>query len=101
MHVYDYESKYAFHLWDAIAFFDQMELFVKDTPTPADLRFRDHVQETVLKFADGQLTELWSQVPHEVAVINASGVQRTRDAGLTSRCTFWHKQDLLSYVWIS
>lgn len=99
--MYDYESKYSFHLWDAIAFFDQMDLFVKDAPTPEDLSFRDRIQQVAVKFSDGQLTELWSQVPQQVALIDSFGIERTTDGNTSDRCNFWHEQELLSYVWIS
>lgn len=51
--VYGYEAKYSFHLWDTIAFFDSLDLFIKDKPSLSDLRFRDHIQDIVMKFVTG------------------------------------------------
>ena len=51
--MYGYEARYSFHLWDAIAFFDSLDSFIKDKPSLSDLRFRDNIQSIVMSFVTG------------------------------------------------
>ncbi|GIY51536.1 uncharacterized protein CEXT_805301 [Caerostris extrusa] len=44
-----YPSSYAFHPWDAIAFFDHMEHYI-ESPTSADFIFRDELHRLVRAF---------------------------------------------------
>jgi len=41
-------------MWDAIAFFDSLDSFIKDKPSLSDLRFRDRIQSIVMNFVTGQ-----------------------------------------------
>lgn len=114
VHVYDYESEYAFHLWEAIAFFDQIETFVRE-PTDEDYAFRDEMQHIGAAFArlgdstshldGGELNEtrtdlaLWPRVPGGLALVstNITFVEAYNE----EKCLFWESQGLTSYVWVS
>lgn len=49
MKLFGHKSRYGFHLWDLIAFFDQVHLFVEH-PTRSDLLFVKQMQNMVMNF---------------------------------------------------
>ena len=59
--MYGYEARYSFHLWDAIAFFDSLDSFIKDKPSLSDLRFRDNIQSIVMSFVTGDTSSAGSE----------------------------------------
>lgn len=97
--LYDYESRYSFHLWDAIAFFDQLEVF-SHRSTVEERFFRDTVRGIVFKFVKGHLNEMWKPFPGEIALLdkNISFVPSSYEE---KRCNFWKLQGLLDYAWVS
>lgn len=47
--LFGHKSRYGFHLWDLIAFFDQVHLFIEH-PTRSDLLFVKQMQNMVMNF---------------------------------------------------
>ena len=47
--LFGHKSRYGFHLWDLIAFFDQVHMFVEH-PTRSDLLFVKQMQNMVVNF---------------------------------------------------
>lgn len=99
--VYDYNSRYSFHMWEAIAFLDQMEHFIKE-PTAEDLAFRDSIQNAVTSFVrSGGITATsgWCSYPDCIALIsnNITYVESYQ----RRQCKFWSSQGLTDYAWVS
>lgn len=49
MKLFGHKSRYGFHLWDLIAFFDQVHMFIEH-PTKSDLLFVKQMQNMVMNF---------------------------------------------------
>ncbi|RWS30206.1 para-nitrobenzyl esterase-like protein, partial [Leptotrombidium deliense] len=96
--IYDYRSKYGFHLWDAIAFFDQIDKFIRH-PSQEDYDFRDHMQKIVMNFVRLNSDNLWPKLPNAVAYIDNHNI--TLESLNSDRCDVWLQQGLQSYAWIS
>ncbi|XP_053210945.1 uncharacterized protein LOC128394625 [Panonychus citri] len=95
--VYEYESQFSFHLWDAIVFFDTINQFIHH-PSSDDLNYRDIVQEMVKNFISNNKSLLPKPYPGSVAILSAIN-QTIVSSYSTERCNFWKKQGLNSYVW--
>ncbi|RWS15414.1 acetylcholinesterase-like protein [Dinothrombium tinctorium] len=96
--IYDYKSKYSFHLWDVIAFFDQIDKFIRQ-PTEEDYEFRDQMQNLVTNFVRQTNGEfLWSPYPESVAFVSSN--ISTHSPYHNERCDIWLQHRLDSYVWI-
>ncbi|KFM58026.1 hypothetical protein X975_21496, partial [Stegodyphus mimosarum] len=100
--VYNYPAIYSSHLWDALAFFDQLHLYI-DSPQPEDLQFRDTIQRLVMEFVkspDNQIIpEEWLKYPNTIALVN-SNVSFV-DSYHKTKCKFWSAHGLTDYVWVS
>ncbi|XP_023228559.1 uncharacterized protein LOC111628933 [Centruroides sculpturatus] len=99
--VYDYNSRYSFHMWEAIAFLDQLEHFLKE-PTAEDYAFRDSIQNAVTSFVrSGGVTATsgWCSYPDCIALIsnNITYVESYQ----RRQCKFWSSQGLTDYAWVS
>ncbi|XP_076311899.1 pyrethroid hydrolase Ces2a-like [Tachypleus tridentatus] len=99
---YDYKALYSFHLWDVIAFFDQLEYYIKN-PSKEDHAFRYLVGDIVMNFvkSDNLTAEYpeWFNFPKSFALLaeNISVV----DSYHSTECKFWKMQGLTRYAWVS
>lgn len=90
---------YAFHLFEAIAFFDETETFIRN-PTEQDLMFRDQMQRIVMDFVKRDYKQMWLPYPEQLALVDAN-VTLVANTYAEKRCHFWESQGLTSYVWVS
>lgn len=103
MKVTRYPSSYAFHLWDAIAFFDHMEHYL-DSPTPSDFTFRDELHRLVRAFvrSAGHRDPVpgWKPFPANVALIKKDNVTIVQSYH-KDKCSFWRKNGFEEFAWVS
>lgn len=125
--VYDYDAKFAFHLWDVIAFFDQIDTYIR-SPSEADYKFGDEIQQIVLNFVkrksgiSGEAfsdnknsnaqndasnansnSSLWRTFPNEIANV-CSQQQYNLTTIITNfhqsaQCKFWNDEGFFRYAW--
>ncbi|KAI1309491.1 Neurotactin [Halotydeus destructor] len=98
VHLFDYESVYSFHLWEAIAFFDETSSFVRH-PIAQDYDFQDNIQSTVMDFVKDNRDRMWKHYPQEVALISKNIT--IVDKYAEKRCQFWESEGLTNYVWVT
>ncbi|KAG8189355.1 hypothetical protein JTE90_021858 [Oedothorax gibbosus] len=100
--VYSYPGVYSSHLWDVVAFFDTMHLYI-DTPKPEDFRFRDTIQKTVVEFirssGTGISPEEWLKYPNSIALMGQNIT--LVDSYHKTKCKFWSAHGLTDYAWVS
>lgn len=89
---------YAFHLWEAVAFFDEIGTFIRK-PAASDFMFRDQMQRLVSDFVRRDFKQLWLPFPRQLALVDANVT--LADDFAQERCLFWDSQGLTSYVWVS
>lgn len=100
--VYNYPGMYSSHLWDVIAFFDQLHHYI-ELPTADDLEFRNTIQRTVLEFVKSfgsrMTPDSWGKYPNSIALINENIT--LKDSYHKKRCKFWSAHGLTDYAWVS
>lgn len=98
-----YPSSYAFHLWDAIAFFDHMEHYM-ESPTPSELRFRDELHRLVRAFvrSSGRRDPIpgWKPFPSNLALIKRDNVTIVQNYH-KDKCSFWKVKGFEDFAWVS
>ncbi|GIY49154.1 uncharacterized protein CEXT_277821 [Caerostris extrusa] len=102
VHVYSYPGIYSSHLWDAVAFFNQIHHYI-DSPTDEDHQFQDIIQKMVLEFVKSYgshvTPEEWLKYPNSVALINTNIT--LVDSYHKTKCKFWSANGLTDYAWVS
>ncbi|XP_054721977.1 cholinesterase 1-like [Uloborus diversus] len=100
--VSNYPGIYSSHLWEAVAFFNQLHRYI-EFPSDEDFAFRDTVQRTVLEFvktAGNQVKpEEWLTYPSSVALLNSNITLVT--SYHKTKCKFWSSHGLTDYAWVS
>lgn len=90
------------HLWDAIAFFDQIHQYI-EVPSPEDLEFRNTIQRIVLEFVKSFGSRVtpddWLKYPNSIALISAN--LTLVDSYHKTKCKFWAAHGLTDYAWVS
>lgn len=97
--LYDYDAAYAFHLWDAVAFFDHMEHYTTGA-TEADYQFRDDIQRLVINFVRENNKEMWQSFPNQTANV-CNNVTLIVDYAKSAKCQFWESNGFAKYAWIT
>ena len=105
--VYSYPVNYCFHLADIMAFFGQLDVWIR-WPTFNDYSISETIQQIVMAFVNrNNSSELsqsfhWQPFPKQVAEIvsqlNYTSIVTT-NYRQSDRCYFWRSENFFNYMW--
>ena len=96
-----FDSSYAFHSWDSLAFFWSFDQLFNHRPNREDEKFGEIIQTEMANFAKtGKPSDKnWYLYPNVTALIS-SDIMYT-DAYHKHQCAFWIENGFLPYSWIN
>lgn len=96
-----FASKYSFHTWDALAFFNDLDAVFLKGPGNSDEDFVNLLHSEILSFVETGKPKNsdWQEYPNITALLGdkVSFVDRFNK----QQCEMWERHGILSYAWIN
>ena len=100
--LFGFNSTFAFHLWDLVAFFGfPSEVGYK--PSEKDKNFMKDLRREFGEFIKKGTVkkELWKAYPNKTTLFTDSGVEVPENEYHEDQCNFWLNNGFFSYAWIN